>query len=57
MVERPIERCTLCNEDLIIEYQEKNEVKYSSKKIGIYNRELDKVTHFQCPVCKSTWGK
>lgn len=45
MGERPIEHCPFCNTDLIIEYQEKNEVKYGSKKIGIYDRELDMVTH------------
>lgn len=57
MEERPIEHCPFCNTDLVIEYYEKNELKYGSKKIGIYDRELDMVTHFQCPFCKGIWER
>ncbi|WP_163152585.1 hypothetical protein [Anoxybacillus sp. MB8] len=46
MEERPVEQCPFCNADLVIEYYEKNELKYGSKKIGICDRELDMVTHF-----------
>lgn len=54
MEERPIEHC---GADLIIEYQEKNEVRYGSLKIGVYDRELDRVTHFQCPFCEGIWER
>jgi Zn-finger nucleic acid-binding protein len=46
---------SFCNADLILEFQEKNEVKNGSKKIGIYNRELDRITSWLCPFCKGTW--
>ncbi|MED4925578.1 hypothetical protein P9743_15750 [Anoxybacillus geothermalis] len=63
MEERPIEHCPHCGADLIGE-----KIPYSLRehysppyffmlKIGIYNRELDRITHWQCPFCEGIWER
>ncbi|MGG3736795.1 hypothetical protein [Aeribacillus pallidus] len=63
MEERPIEYCPHCGEDLIGEkipfnLREHYSPPYFSRlKIGIYNRELDRITHWQCPIYEGTWER
>jgi hypothetical protein len=63
MEERPVEHCPFCQADLIGE-----KIPYSLRehysppyffrlKIGIYNRELDMITHWQCPFCEEIWER